>query len=260
MSADTVPRTDRRRRRVGARGSHSRDGFTAQQRRSRRASSTSYIAGRQRPRLHHGRHRARNEASANRTRGAPRRCTTTVTTESAARSATPAHRIAGANDSLVRHGGATIGALRGEPVEDASPERRERVGRPRRRETASATVPTRRRPRRGAARPFPRRSAFARRRGRGALRRRPTFPLGDRRRQTDGRQTVPDDAGERRRQRRRRCRRRVPLALRSRRDDERQRTERRRARRAEDAAVSPWMIATGRVAQRLSHVRLGDAA
>ena len=58
------------------------------------------------------------------------------------RAATPPHRIAGAKNALVRHRGATIGALGGQPVEDASPQRRERVGRD---ATAKAPPPQSRR-------------------------------------------------------------------------------------------------------------------
>ena len=128
------------------------------------------------------------------------------------RPATPAHRIAGAQQPFVRNRGATIRSLGGEPVEDAAPERGERVGRRRRRESASARVPTRATitTRRGSSvpttsgfrsSPRPRRASS------------PSISLRRVRRHGDRRQAVPDDAGQRRRERRRRRRRRIPLAL-----------------------------------------------
>src|SRR6185437_1240365 len=45
------------------------------------------------------------------------------------RAAPPANRVAGANEPFIRHRGAPVGALGGEPVEDASPERGECIGR-----------------------------------------------------------------------------------------------------------------------------------
>ena len=128
---------------------------------------------------------------------------------------------------------------------------------PRRRESASARGRTRRRSRRGAARRCRRRSACARRRARAAPRRLPTsLAAALAATATGGRlsQRRPHSAGD---SGDGGAADAIPLAFGARGDDERERAERRRARRTEGRRVAVD-DRDGRVAQRLSHVGLGD--
>ena len=215
-------------------------------------------AGRQRPRLDHGdtgREPKHQRVAAGRTMALHDDRHDRI----GGGSSPPAHRIAGPHDSLVRDGGAMVGALRGEPIEDAPPDRRERVDRPRRRETSSARAPTRRSiaTRRGSSipttigfrsSPRPRRAST------------PTqLPLGNRRRRpTGGRlsQTTPESdgaSGDSGAADGYHSPSVAAVTIKC------QRTERRSTRRTEGRRVAVD-DRHRRVAQRLAHVRLGDAA
>ena len=207
----TPRRAPRRSATRGARGSHSRDAFTASSAvppRVVRLVDPRRAAAASRQRCAAGAKRSVSES----TRVAPR-CRTR---DRARLNRPPTHdasapdrpRAAGARPAP-RRDDRTLG---GQPVEDAAPERRERIGRD---AAAEAPAPQARRGNdRDATRlvraheiglrssPRPRRASSA-----------SHVPFGLRRRDGDRRQAVPDESRERRRERRRRRRRRIPLAF-----------------------------------------------